>query len=268
MKKFILLLLFALPFYCEAKPKQHRSNPPSILLMNVTENKVVVGENLNVTRQLASITKLMTAMVALDYSTDLTRKLKLKKGIKSSLPPKEYTRSELFHAMLIRSDNAAAETLASDYPGGREKFLHAMNEKAKKLSMMNTIFQDASGLSSNNVSTANDVADMVIAASNYPIIRETSIKKHAYIEAYNKKRMRTLVLNNTNREILFRFDNIVVSKTGYTTPAGFCVGLMVETKEKTVINHHVIVVLGAKNPKERVDTVKDIMYNEILKPST
>ncbi len=262
MKKLLLIFLISFSFSTQAKVKE--KNPPSILHMNVTTDTVVLGENLNKVRPLASLTKLMTAMVSLDYSTDLNKKVKLKKGIKSSLPMREYTRDELFHALLIRSDNAAAETLANDYPGGREQFLRAMNEKAKKIGMLSTSFKDASGLSSNNVSSANDVAAMVIAASNYPVIKNTSIKKHAYIEAYYKKRVRTVVLNNTNREILFKFDNVMVSKTGYTTPAGFCVGIMVEKKVQDIPTRHVIVVMGAKNPKERVDAVKEIMYNEVL----
>ncbi len=263
MRKLIILLTL---FFCvgtHAKVKE-----PSILHFDVSEKKIMYSQNEDVVRSIASITKLMTAMVALDYSVDMNRELTLSRKVKSSLPPKKYTRRELFEAMLIRSDNGAAETLASDYPGGRSNFIKSMNKKASDLGMNLTNFDDPTGLNINNKSTANQVVDMVIAATNYPLIREISIKKLTEIETKHKKKIRKIVLNNTNRLVLFQFDNVIVSKTGFTNPAGFCVALMVEQKEKkkeeTVKHRHAIVILGAKNTKERVDKVKEIMYNNII----
>jgi D-alanyl-D-alanine endopeptidase (penicillin-binding protein 7) len=189
--------------------------------------------------------------------------------------------------MLIRSDNGAAETIASDYPGGRKKFIDAMNRKALQIGMLSTYFKDPTGLSVQNTSTATDITNMVIAASYYSVIRETSIKKQALFETQYKKRIRTIALKNTNQPLLFEFDQIIISKTGFTNPAGWCVALMVEKKEKVVreegmvdkvsrwikqtpkeddyeVHRHVIVILGAKNKQDRIDKVKRIMYNEIL----
>lgn len=237
-----------------------KSPEPSIIHFDISEKKNKIGENVDNTRPIASVTKLMTAMVALDYSTDMNKQLKLVRKVKSSLPLKSYTRGELFEAMLIRSDNAAAETIASDYPGGREKFIRDMNIRAMMLNMPNTKFDDPSGLSRNNVSTANEVTNMVIEASNYNTIKNISVKKHTLIETKYKKKVRKIVLNNTNRRVLFQFDNVIVSKTGFTNPAGYCVAIMVEQNNRK----HAIVILGAKNSKERVDTVKEIMYNNII----
>ena len=237
-----------------------KRSEPSIIHFDVSENKVMFNQNISDTRSIASVTKLMTAMVALDYSTDMNKQLNLVRKVKSSLPPKSYTRGELFEAMLIRSDNAAAETLASDYPGGRDAFLKAMNKKTCDLGMNSTYFKDPTGLNMGNISTANEVVNMVIAASNYPTIKNISIRKQTLIETKFKKKIRKIVLYNTNRRVLFEFDNVIVSKTGFTNPAGYCVAIMVEQNGRK----HVIVILGAKNSKERVDTVKEIMYNNII----
>jgi D-alanyl-D-alanine endopeptidase (penicillin-binding protein 7) len=209
-----------------------RETEPSVLHFDSTENKMEYNQNISKVRSLASLTKLMTAMVSLDYDSNMLREVELKPLASTKLPKRNYSRSELFHAMLIRSDNGAAETIASDYPGGRAKFIAAMNSKAQKMGLTSTYFKDPSGLSASNVSTALDVMDMVTAASTYAIIRETSVKKQAIIELQYKKKVRTIALKNTNHALLFEFDNVITSKTGYTVPAGWCVAMMVERLEK------------------------------------
>jgi D-alanyl-D-alanine endopeptidase (penicillin-binding protein 7) len=259
----------------------------SVMHLDVSENKVEYNTKISDVRPLASITKLMTAMVSLDYDGDLNRLVELKPLASTSLPVRKYTRYDLFHAMLIRSDNGAAETIASDYPGGRKMFIEAMNKKAMQIGMLSTHFKDPTGLSPSNTSTAIDITNMVMAASYYSVIRETSIKKQALFETMYKKKIRTIRLKNTNQPLLFEFDQIIISKTGFTNPAGWCVALMVEKKEKVVLeegfiervtrwikqepkeddyetHRHIIVILGAKNKQDRIDKVKQIMYNEIL----
>ena len=158
-----------------AKSKAH-ADSSTVAHYNITKDTWIVSQNINKTRPLASMTKLMTAMVALDYSKDLNRKLVLKTRVGSRLPVKEFTRNELFHAMLIRSDNAAAETIADDYPNGRSAFIKAMNAKAKAMNLSSTEFKDPTGLSGSNLSSGTDMVDIVKAASNYELIRKTSIK--------------------------------------------------------------------------------------------
>ena len=120
--------------------------PQSVLLYNETTGHHLIETNPNTVRPIASITKIMTAMVALDYDLDLQRPLKLVGKAKGVLPRGTWTRGEILQAMLVRSDNDAAETLAADYPGGRTAFLAAMNLKADLLGMPHANFSDVSGL--------------------------------------------------------------------------------------------------------------------------
>jgi D-alanyl-D-alanine endopeptidase (penicillin-binding protein 7) len=208
---------------------------------------------------MASITKLMTAMVALDHSKDLFRQLPLNTTVRSNLPRGNYTRQELFTAMLVRSDNAAAETLASDYPGGRKEFIWRMNQQAREWGITAT-FRDPTGLDAHNMATAGDVGTMAGYAAGYWVIRDASVKKTVAFERKFKKKLRKIQLNNTNRPLLMEFDEIIASKTGFTNPAGYCVALVVEHEKQ----RRVIVVLGERNKSRRIDTVQDIMYNHVL----
>jgi len=273
------LLAFAVLFFltitaADAKPKHKKQKKSkqyavqtysniSVMVTNVTEGTITRSQNIDQIRALASMTKLMTAMVALDYDRDMSRKLVLSKNAGSKMPRREYTRGELFHMLLIKSDNAAAETLASDYPGGRQRFMRHMNSRALMLDMFNTHFDDPSGLSKYNVSTASDVTQMVIESANYSEIRDISTKKVTAIETPGKRKNRMLVLHNTNTAILSQVNNVQVSKTGYTNPAGFCVALLVHKIDGDKEYHEVIVVMGARNSAHRVDTVKRVVYNEV-----
>ena len=251
--KIIVGIAIALSSLCYAAER------PSVLLYNVTDDTHVYNDNINVTRPIASITKLMTAMVTLDYDKNLSRHLMLSTKVGGSLPRQKYSRLDLLHAMLVRSDNAAAETLAEDYPGGRKAFIKAMNDTAKQHGM-SAKFYDPSGLSRNNTGTASDVATLFDLASGYWVIRDTSTLKQVAIDAKFKKKVRKIILNNTNRPVLFEFDNVIVSKTGFTNPAGWCVGLVVMKEEKK----YVVVILGAKSKKQRLDIVDEVLYNYVV----
>ena len=246
----------------QKKEKQHAVQTygtTSVMVTNITEGTITRSQNIDQVRALASMTKLMTAMVALDYDRDMNRKLVLSKNAGSKMPRREYTRGELFHMLLINSDNEAAETLAADYPGGRQRFIQHMNSRSLMLDMYNTHFDDPSGLSKYNVSTASDVTQMVVESSNYPEIREISTKKVATILTQIKQKNRVLVLHNTNTAILSQVNGVQVSKTGYTNPAGFCVAIMVHKTSGDKDYHEVIVVMGARNSTQRVDTVKRVV---------
>ncbi len=263
------LLVFLVFKSADAKPRTQKKRAVetygtlSVMVTNVTENVVIRGQNVDQVRALASMTKLMTAMVALDYDMNMQRKLQLSKAAASKLPKREYTRGELFHMLLIKSDNAAAETLAADYPGGREKFIRDMNIRAEMMGMFSTRFDDPSGLSSGNLSTASDVTQMLIASAYYPDIREISTKKSMAIITQVKRKNRIVVLHNTNTAILSQIDGVQVSKTGFTNPAGFCVAILVEKSKGDNVYYEAIVVMGARNPAQRVDAVKRVVYNDI-----
>lgn len=262
------LLIFLVFKSAEAKPHKHKHKCPetaqniSVMVTDLTQNVITTNHDGDRIRALASMTKLMTAMIALDHDLDMNRKLQLSNKASSHLPKREYTRGELFHMLLIRSDNAAAETLAADYPGGREKFIRDMNIRAQMAGMYATSFDDPSGLSNQNVSTAADVTMMVVAASMYPQIREISVKKSTTILTQVKRKERILVLHNTNRAILSQVDGVQISKTGYTNPAGFCVAMMIEKQVNNVTHYQVIVVMGARNTTQRIDTVKRLVYDD------
>ena len=234
--------------------------PDSVLLLNTSTNHIELSRNADRVRSIASLTKIMTAMVALDYDKDLSRRLTLTQRVGSFLPRQQYTREQLLEAMLVKSDNAAAETLAEDYPGGRTAFIAEMNRQAQAWQLYNTTFDDASGLSALNKSTVLDIANLMHIASGYWFIRDTSVKKQVAFETRYKKQIRTIRLSHTSESILFTFDNILVSKTGLTSAAGWCVGLVVQQNNKP----YVIVVLGSANKTQRLQTVKNIIYNHVL----
>lgn len=222
---------------------------PSTLIYNESKKEIVAGSNTNVQRPIASLTKLMTAMVTLDYDGNLNRKIRMHGS--ASLPAGEYTRSDLLTAMLVRSDNGAAEALAADYPGGRRSFIQAMNNKAEFIGMSSTKFADPTGLSSRNISNAVSVGVMVQVAALYPVIKESSVQKEIKIE----RRRQTITLGNTNRPLLYSFDEIQLSKTGFTTPSGWSVVVVLEKHQQNFS----VIVLGARTKEERYRLTKQII---------
>ena len=173
MKLFLSLLLVSLNVLAQ----------PSVLHYDINKDKYLHSKNINQTRPIASITKLMTAMVVLDSNPNLHEKLSLSKKVKSSLPRQQFSRIDLLNAMLVKSDNGAAETLAENYPGGRKVFIDEMNRHAFSYGMISTRFDDPTGLSSSNQSTAIDVATMVNKAGSYKLIRAISVQKQIIIYA-------------------------------------------------------------------------------------
>lgn len=259
MKKlFLILALIA----CSAQGRVQvpKNIEPSVWVYNATRDRVEYAYNSEQVRPIASITKIMTAMIALDHDKDLSRTLKLSNRVSSNLPRQNYNRWQLFQAMLVRSDNAAAETLAADYPGGRDAFIAKMNRRAQEWGMTQTRFEDPTGLGPNNISSVADVASMLETSAGYWLIQEVSTRKQVAVETKFKKRIGTVSLTNTNSPLLFEFDNIIVSKTGLTSRAGWCLGLVVEQRKQ----QFVIVVLGEPTKKERIKTVQKLMYNHVI----
>lgn len=260
MTRIVITIIFSLiTFATQARPRPQEPEP-SVWLYNQTQDQVVVEKNAQQIRPFASITKLMTAMIAIDQDWNWQRRLPLSRLAGSRLPPGTYTRGELLNALLVKSDNAAAETFAADYPGGRDAFLQAMNQRAWQLGMYSTQFHDPNGLSSGNVSNAEDLGTMIRAAGEYALIRNISTQPHVAVETHNRKRTRMMELNNTNGRALGVLDNIQVSKTGFTNPAGFCMALQVEQQGEV----YLVVVLGAKNSAKRLDLVKNLLYNHTV----
>lgn len=217
---------------------------PSHLVLDADSHSTVSAANENTVRSIASITKLMTALVVIESNLDLDELVQYKGGIFRN---KQVKRSELLESLLIRSDNAAAEALAGSVYGGRTAFIEAMNFRARSLGMNNTIFEDPSGLGKGNTSTAIDIAKLIEKTFEHPKISQTSSSKFFKVEVKNKQKITYMTVNNTNSQLLGVFDNIILSKTGFTSSAGRCLGLMVEKNDRKFI----IVILGEKNPGDR-----------------
>ena len=198
----------------------------------------IESKNQTEQRSIGSITKLVTVMVVLDSGQDLNELI----GI--------YTRRQLIQLALIKSDNKAAIALCDNYRGGKTACINAMNAKAHDLEMYNTKFVEASGLSVMNVSTANDLVNLVMTAQKYPIIVEAGHTSVAKIKVKKK----WFVFHNTNPLIGYK-QNIIVSKTGYIRASGGCLVMMVETE----IGKRILVLLGSKNTHTRIPEAEIIM---------
>ena len=230
---------------------------PAIWLFNITKDEAVLGNRLNVPSPIASITKLMTAIVSLDHDPNLDRLITVPGG--GRLPAGQHSRRDVLSALLIRSDNIAAEAIAADYPGGRKAFVEDMNRRGREIGMMSTRFVDPSGLSMANVSIPTSVGTLIMISSLYPFIVETSVKKQALFEINRGRRIRTIEIENTNKPLLFEFDEIRVSKTGYTSAAGWCVGMLVESRGQ----EFVIVIMGAQSKQQRNELARTTIYNQL-----
>ena len=198
------------------------------LIINQNTGEVVYAKNTNAQSPIASITKLMTAMVILDVQQPLNETIYVTdedidyvKGTSSRLyVGASLTRGDMLQLALMASENRAASSLASNYPGGRNAFVRAMNTKAKLLGLTNTHFVDPTGLESSNVSTAEDLVKMVQAAYQYQEIRmATTSPSH---EVYVGERTYPQNFNNTNSLVRGGEWQIGLSKTGYISEAGRC----------------------------------------------
>ena len=203
--------------------------------------KVMQGENIEESRSIASITKLMTAMVIIDAGQDPKEKLG------------KFTREQHIQLALVKSSNESAILLCDKYPGGKPKCIRDMNQKAIALNMPNTKFVEASGLSPMNISTAKDLLELAFSASHYYEIVEAS--KTPQVKIQIKKKW--VFFNNTN-PIIGKRHNFIVSKTGTTTAAGGCIVMMLDTD----IGRRVVVVLGSKNGKTRIPEAEFIALQE------
>ena len=192
------------------------------------QGNLIYGKDVDTVRPIASITKLMTAMVVLDANLDLEQKVTITKEdrdlIRLTGSRLEYgaslTRREMILLALMSSENRAATALGRTYPGGMDNFITHMNRKARGLGMQNSTFADPAGLRAENVSTAADLAIMVEAAEGYPLITEASTTTRMEVRPYSRRG--PVVYGNTNRLLKNKSWDIELSKTGYINEAGRC----------------------------------------------
>lgn len=227
-----------------------------------SSSNYVIENNRREIRSIASITKVITAITVLESGVNLEQVIKVNGRSKGYVPQGAYmSRMDLMRAMLISSDNRAAETLANHHPGGFLMFILAANKYLEDHSLFDTKIVDSSGLLSGNVSTAQDLVELLSLIKHNKVIREIAGERYSSVNAPKGKKTLTINLRNTNPE-LFTYDNILISKTGFTSPAGRCVLMLVEKKNEL----YGIVVLGQKNVQARSKLVKELLSVEYEPP--
>jgi len=230
-------------------PLALRSNVAFVIDQNSSE--VLFEKNANVALPIASITKLMTGVIVTEAKQDLDEVLQVTdadvdrhKYSSSRLPVgARMTRRELLHITLMSSENRAASALGRNYPGGKEAFVAAMNAKARELGMNDTRYVDTSGLSSQNVSSARDLAKLVTVAHREPLLREFSTTPKSTVSASG----RTMHYNNTNYLVALPDWNIGLQKTGFINEAGRCLVMQAMIHGRNVV----MVFLDSKGKMSR-----------------
>ena len=200
----------------------------SALVMDINTGKTLYQKNPAQVRPIASLTKLMTALVVLDARQNLNQTLTIDQNDRDNIKHTysrvrmgtKVSRRDALHLALMSSENRMASAPARHSPGGRPAFIRAMNNKARQLGMRNSRFYDSTGLSTRNVSTARDLAKLIAAAYRQPLIRQftqdTNKEMRFSTPAYS------LMFNNTNPLVKNPDWDVRLSKTGYTDEAGRC----------------------------------------------
>jgi serine-type D-Ala-D-Ala endopeptidase (penicillin-binding protein 7) len=271
LNKILLILLcctlLAFSFQAEAKSHHHKAhhakrsnslnvNARIVMIFDEQNQSTIFNKNSDKISSIASITKLMTAMVVLDANSPMDEVLSIgedqihvKKSTSRLKVGDKFTRAEMLQLALMSSENRAALALARAYPGGLAECIKAMNEKAEDLGMEHTKFFEPTGLDQNNKSTANDLVKMVIAASSYPEIHKATTTTSHLVDSLQRKQ---LMYHNTNPLVSSSEWDINLSKTGYISQSGRCLVM------RTVINDNmvVIVILNSKTKKSRISDAK------------
>jgi len=197
-------------------------------------NEVIYGKDIDTVRPIASITKLMTAMVVIDSGLDLDEKISVTNDDRDLIQltgsrldfGASLSRREMILVAIMASENRAATALGRNFPGSTRAFVKAMNEKAAALGMRNSHFSDPAGLDVGNQSTARDLALMIQAAEGYELIRQASTTTRIEVRPYAKRG--PLVYGNTNRLLKNETWDISLSKTGYINESGRCLVMRAE----------------------------------------
>ena len=211
--------------------------------------------NIDEVRSIASITKLFTAYTVIESGADLFALVKVQSGLAGRYPPDAMvSRLELMRAMLISSDNRAAQSLAAAHPGGTSVFIRDVAWHIYGLGLKHTKIVDPHGLSPMNISTVEDLSDFLFFMRNSNIIKMLSSERTHRLQIHRGKKTVTINLRNTNPAI-FTYDNILISKTGTTDAAGKCVAMLIERNGGLFA----VVVLGQHNGHERTMVVEELL---------
>jgi len=223
------------------------------LVLDTTHSAVLYSRRPDIALPIASITKLMTALVVMDAAQPLDEMLEIaredrrsrSKGSYSRLVPGTHlSRGDLMHLALMASENRAAYALGRNYPGGIEACVRAMNAKARELGMRSARFVEPTGLSDENVASAEDLSRLVVAAASVPEIRDYSTDSE-YVVRVGRRMVR---FKNTDSLVSKPDWDIVVQKTGYIHEAGRCLVMQTVIRDRTVV----IVLLNSFGKRTRV----------------
>ena len=223
------------------------------LVVDVASGSTLYAKNSENLRPIASISKLMAALVVVesglpmdevltisDKDVDRMRFSRSRLAVGTRL-----TRGEMLHLALMSSENRAANALGRHYPGGMPAFVRAMNDKARSLGMRHSFFVEPTGLSSQNVATSHDLVKLLRAANNHPLIRQYATDD---TEVFKVGRGRQLTYNNTNRLVRRDDWDIRISKTGFINEAGECLVMLTHIDGRELA----IVLLNATQRYSRV----------------
>jgi len=253
MKKFIFLLLA-----CCANA--YSGPTASYALYDYDAHQFVIKEDVDRVRSMASITKLFTAMTVIRSGVNLQEKVKVTGRSRGFVPRNSMiSRYDLLRAMLISSDNLASESLANAHPGGFNQFIIDANFYADQvLKLRETKIVDSSGLLPGNITNVNDLIDLLDSIKENAVIKNIAAERNAIVTMFvpqgKKQKQVTINFKNTNPQ-LWTFDNILISKTGFTNAAGRCVVMLVEKQNMKFA----VVVLGTKNVYERSKIAKQLI---------
>ena len=260
MRNFLRIGTAFLGLLASSVGAQVQTTAKSYLILDLDNNKVIASKNTEDRRSIASVTKLMTAIVVLDSKPDLTEPVKVVrlKGFTSHIPRtlKYISRAELLNLAMVKSDNLAAALLCHYYPGGMENCIRAMNDKAQDLMLPNTSFVDPTGIYAENKSTATELSILLLISEGYPEIVRASQTSVYTIKTQKAK----LNYTNTNPLVAF-YSNIEVSKTGWIgQTSGGCLVMLVTHN----LTRYAIVLLGSKNTQTRIAEAKSILDKSLL----
>ncbi len=240
---FLELFLTGAPFVFSAGnvsiPRQPKIRSAAALVKDQRTGELLITKQADVAMPIASITKLMTAMVVLDAHLDMDELITIEEADKDTLRNShshlfvgtQLTRGQALLLALMASENRAARALGRTYPGGIDALVTAMNEKARALDLPETKFEDPAGLSDGNVSSAKDLSRLVEAASRYPRICADTTQAETTIQLGRRR----LHFVNTNSLVRDHRWQISLSKTGYLEDAGRCLVMQTELGQRPVL---------------------------------
>ena len=237
--------------FTKAKNGPHL-NLKSALLVDYSNGDVLYKKNCEEPRSVASLSKLVTAMVLLDHNVKLDSIVAISKADASNSSKSrlragyQLTVLDLLHAALLSSDNRAARALARATSGSIKQFAVEMNKKMKELGLVNSIFYEPTGLDKRNVSTAVEIAKILQYAYDYPLIKKITQKKTYYVKVTNKKNKK-LQMVNTNLIVHSKY-TVLAGKTGYIKAADYCLTTLVKNNKGETLT---LVVLGVPGDKLR-----------------